>query len=265
MSTDQKQTEITFEVEGHVALITLNGPKKRNALSAQSRSSLLAALRRAMRDEPTVRVVLLTGAAGHFCAGADVSQFTRNTMARGRFNIAESAEIVREMMGGGKPVVCALEGTAYGMGLSLAAAADFVVVARDARLCPVFARIGLVPDTAIFWTLPRRVGAAKARQLLAQAREFDGAAALEMGFASRVAAPGEALKDARALASRLMLLAPELVALMKPALTFRCDTFESALQAEVDIQSSLHLQGAGMERFPERRTAPSDQCEGAAQ
>ena len=234
-------TEVRFEREGPLAIITLDGPKKRNALSAQSRSDLLAAMTRAMRYEPDVRAIVLTGAAGHFCAGADVSQFTRNTVARGRFNIKESGVIVREMMGGTKPVIAAVEGTAYGMGVSLAIAADFVVAARNARFCPVFARIGLVPDTGIFWTLPRRVGGAKARQLLARAQELEGQQALELGVASQVSEPGRALDDAKRLALALAAMPSSAVAQVKAALTFHCNSFEEALQAEVDGQTALSV------------------------
>lgn len=239
MTIDPNTTQIRLDRDGELAIVTLDGPKKRNALGREARGALLATVRRLMHEEPEVRALVLTGAAGHFCAGADVSQFTKSSIVRGRFNINESADTVRELLGGPKPTVAAVEGTAFGMGLSLALACDMVVAARTARLCPVFARIGLVPDTGIFWTLPNRVGMAKARRMLELAEEVGGEEAVHTGLANRLAESGAALESAKALARQLAALPPMAVALTKTALTFRSDSFDDALRAEVDYQPVL--------------------------
>jgi enoyl-CoA hydratase/carnithine racemase len=256
MTADANTTRIRVDHDGDIAVLTMDGAKKRNALAPESRHDLLAEVRRLMHESPEVRAIVLTGASGHFCAGADVSKFATSSIVRGRFNVNETGETVRELLGGPKPVVAAVEGTAFGMGLSLALACDLVVVARDARLCPVFARIGLIPDTGIFWTLPQRVGMAEARRMLELAQEVGGEHALETGLANRLAEPGEALTAAKALARELAALPPLAVALTKTALTFRNDSLDDSLRAELDYQPMLRQSEdhqAAVRAFMEKR------------
>ena len=232
-------TEIRVDRDGDLAILVLDGPNKRNALGRKSRGDLQAVVRRLMHHENDVRAIVLTGAGDHFCAGADVSEMGKTSILRGRFNINESAETVRELAGGPKPIVAAVEGTAFGLGLSLAVACDFLVAARNARLCAVFARIGLMPDTGIFWTLPRKIGATQAREMMALTREVDGEEALAMGLADRLAEPGGALEEAKAMARQLAALPPMAVAFTKSALTFHAGSLDESLRAEIFYQPAL--------------------------
>src|SRR5690606_32953825 len=104
---------------------------------------------------------------------------------------------------------------------------------------PVVARIDLVPDTVALWTLVRKVGSARARQLLALAREFDCQEALGLGVASHLTEPGNTLEMAKDIALRMASKSSMAVAMSKAALAFRCATFGDSLQAEVDDQSLL--------------------------
>jgi len=232
-------TQIRVERDGDLAILVLDGAKKRNALGRKSRGDLQATVRRLMHHEKDVKAIVLTGAGEHFCAGADVSEMGKASILRGRFNINESGETVREIAGGPKPIVAAVEGTAYGMGLSLAVACDFLVAARTARMCAVFARIGLVPDTGIFWTLPQKIGAPQAREMMALAREVGGEEALGMGLADRLAEPGQALEEAKVMARQLAALPPMAVAFTKSALTFHSGSLDEALRAEIFYQPAL--------------------------
>lgn len=232
-------TQIRVERDGEIAILTMEGPSKRNALARQSRGDLLSAVRHLMHDEPDVKGIVLTGAAGHFCAGADVTQFSKSSILGGRFNVNETGETVHEICAGPKPMVAAVEGTAYGMGLSLAVACDFLVASREARMCAVFARIGLVPDTGIFWTLPRKVGVPLSREMLSLAREVRGDEALELGLADEVVEPGQALEAAKALCRELATLPAMSIALTKVALTHHSASFDDALRAEIYCQPIL--------------------------
>lgn len=236
---ESSSTQIRVERDGELAVLIIDGPRKRNALGRQARGDLLSTVRRLMHHDSEARAIVLTGAGEHFCAGADVQELTKNSILRGRFNINESGETVRELAGGPKPVVAAVEGTAYGVGLSLALACDFVVASRSARMCAVFARIGLVPDGGIFWTLPKKIGMPRAREMLSLAREVAAEEALNMGLADRLADAGAALHEAKRLARQLAALPPLAVAFTKSALTFHSGSFDEALRAEIFYQPVL--------------------------
>jgi enoyl-CoA hydratase/carnithine racemase len=222
-----------------VAVVTLNAPQRRNALGREARIALASQLHHLMVAEPSVRAIVLTGAQGHFCAGADIGEFKPNTMLQGRRNLELGFELVGDLAGGPKPVVAAIEGVAFGMGLSLAVACDFVVAARTARFCAAFIRVGLLPDTGILWTLPKRVGMARARELLSLATELDGTEAARIGLANRLTAPGEALQEALGLAVELAAKPPLGMACLKTALSYRAQSLQDSLRAELDYQPLL--------------------------
>lgn len=234
-----ERTKITLERDGDVAVIVMDGPARRNALGTKARGELREAVRAAMYDDASVRALVLTGAGGHFCAGADVSEMTRNSMLRGRFNLRESGDTALHLHNGPKPVVAAIEGTAFGMGLSLALTADEVVAASDARMCAAFMRIGLLPDTGILWTLPRRVGGTKAREMLMLATEVRADEALRIGLVNQVCEPGQARAAAVARAAERAKLPPLGVAYTRAALSYRSASLADVTHAEIDYQAVL--------------------------
>lgn len=236
---ESTSTQIRVERDGELAILILDGVRKRNAVGRQARGDLQSAVRRLMHHENDVKAIVLTGAGDHFCAGADVQEFTQNTILRSRFNLNESGETVRELAGGPKPVVAAVEGIAYGMGLSLAVSCDFLVASRSARMCAVFARIGLIPDTGIFWTLPRKIGGPQARELLGLTREVAGEDVVNMGLADRLVDAGSALQEAKVLARQLAALPSLAVAYTKSALTFHTGSLDEALRTEIFYQPTL--------------------------
>jgi len=236
---ESTSTQIRVERDGELAVLILDGPHKRNALGRQARGEVLSTVRRLMHHEKDVKAIVLTGAGENFCAGADVQEMTRTPIQRSRFNLNESGETVRELAGGPKPVVAAVEGIAFGMGLSFAVACDFLVASTSARMCAVFARIGLIPDTGIFWTLPRKIGVPQAREMLSLTREVTAEEALNMGLADRLADAGGALEGAKALARQLAAMPPVAMAFTKSALTFHTGSFDEALRAEILYQPTL--------------------------
>ncbi len=142
-------------------------------------------------------------------------------------------------MTGRKPVIAAVEGIAFGGGLSLVCAADFVVASRTARFCAAFVRVGLLPDIGILWTLPQKIGRAKAAEFLSLATEFDAEEGHRLGLVSQVAEAGRALDDALALAESLMKNPPVSMALIKSALTSFNHSLNESLNVEIDYQSVL--------------------------
>lgn len=154
---------IIFESREGIARLTLNRPDRLNAFSARMHAEVAEALDRLEADRG-LRVLLLTGAGRAFCAGQDLGERdTRN----GSPDLGISTEtqynpLVRRLTALSAPVVCAVNGVAAGAGVSIALACDIVLARRSARFVQAFSGIGLIPDAAGTWHLPRLVGQARA-------------------------------------------------------------------------------------------------------
>jgi 2-(1,2-epoxy-1,2-dihydrophenyl)acetyl-CoA isomerase len=154
---------ILFERREHVAHVTLNRPERLNALDATLIRELSAAAAR-VREDATVRAVLLKAAGRAFCSGADLMRAPTATIEaslRDQFNPMVSAWYQL-----GVPVVVAVQGVAAGAGMSVALAGDIVIAARSASFMQLFApKLGLMPDLGSSFHLPRMVGTARAKGL----------------------------------------------------------------------------------------------------
>ncbi|MES2227895.1 MAG: enoyl-CoA hydratase/isomerase family protein [Pseudomonadota bacterium] len=197
---------IAYELrEDGVALLTLNRPAQRNALSVQMRDEI-AALLKVISHDAAVKALVVTGAGEHFSAGGDVSGMRKPVTAQ---TPADSRAIIRDVhawlpqfVGLEKPVIAAVDGVCYGAGFSLALAADFIVCTPRARFCQAFVRIGLVPDFGALFMLPRIVGMQKAKELMFTGRvvEPDEAKALSIVF--EIHSPERLLAAALEIAAR---------------------------------------------------------------
>lgn len=221
-----------------IQVIRLNYPSKRNALSLDLRAALIAAVEAAMAD-PAVRAVVLTGSGGAFCAGGDISTMQNVAGVAGRQRLGNLHRLARMIVAGPKPVIAAVEGYAYGAGMSLALLCDQVVAASDAKFCCSFGKVGLMPDLAALWTVPQRVNAGWVKRLLMLAEEIDGDTAGRIGLADEVTAPGEALTAALALAAKFARLAPLPVGFIKATLARGPQPLEALLAQEADGQALL--------------------------
>src|SRR5690606_23204492 len=150
MTTDTTSPCITLDREGGTAILTLCNSARRNAFTKDMRRDLTAKLL-ALQSDRAVHAIILTGAAGHFCTGADVSGFGAMDISamEARVWLLDTNTLLRAMADGIKPVICAIAGDCIGAGLSLALLGDFMIVSRQARLGAFFARIGLLPDMGI--------------------------------------------------------------------------------------------------------------------
>ena len=245
---------VRVEDRGHVRILTLDRPERRNALDLADRLDLLAALRSAEVDAG-VRAVVLTGAGSVFSAGGDIRSMSQDRdVARQRLEVVNA--VVRQLVTGDLPVVAAVEGGAFGLGLALAAACDLVVAGRSATFSTSFGKIGLGPDTGLAYTLPRRVGQGRARELLLTVRTFDAAEAERIGAVETVVEDGRALEHAVELASRLAELSSPMVAGTRRILDQTDQSLDGVLAAEADLQVEL-LAGRqfaeGRSAFLERR------------
>ena len=249
---------VLLERRGPVAVLTLNAPAKRNALSLEMRTTLRERLTELNIDREC-RAIVLTGADGQFCAGGDISEMTTGASdplyATHKLHIAHDA--VRLIVGGNKPVVAAVEGAAAGAGFSFAMACDVVVAASTAKFVAAFTKIGLVADCGLQFTLAARVGLGTARHILLGGETVPAASALALGIADELVDPGQAVDRAVALANTFTALPPMALAATKASFARMPATLEQALAVESDIQGRLaatedhaEAKAAFMERRP---------------
>ncbi|MBY6152312.1 enoyl-CoA hydratase/isomerase family protein [Vannielia litorea] len=147
---------IRYSVRDHVAVITLNRPKKMNCLDTQMRAEILHALK---AGEAEARVIVLTGSGPAFCSGQDLGEGASISDAdMERTLIDEYEPMLKAIYECRVPTISAVNGHAAGAGANLALAADVVIAAESAVFLQAFARIGLIPDAGGTWWLPRQVG-----------------------------------------------------------------------------------------------------------
>jgi enoyl-CoA hydratase/carnithine racemase len=209
IEVDTGTSELLCEIRNGVALITLNRPEARNALSDQ----LTPALRRMIRqcgDDSNVGALLITGAGTAFCAGGDVKGMGSNA-AKPETPIDERIADLRmkqrtltgALVGLRKPTIAALPGPAAGAGLALALACDIRIAAESAVMTTGYARIGLTGDYGIAWLLTRLVGTSRARELMFLSERIDARRCETLGLVNRVVADAELRDVAFALARSL--------------------------------------------------------------
>ncbi len=187
---------IEFSARDGIAVIRLNRPDQRNALDLTMRAEIGHAVE-TVRDDSAIRVLMVTGSGGAFCAGGDLKALSesRRSAAANRDRIRRLHHWFSHLLNLEKPVVAAVDGPAFGAGLNLALAADFVLATPRARFCAVFSRIGLVPDLGGFFLLPRIVGLQKAKELIFTARVVAADEAQALGMVTEVY-PAEVLEKA---------------------------------------------------------------------
>ncbi|MDB5818199.1 MAG: enoyl-CoA hydratase/isomerase family protein, partial [Rhizobacter sp.] len=192
-----------------------------------------------IRRDPDVRVLVLEGAGGAFCAGGDVRGMDSagpRSAAQVRAGMERYRRVTVELHGFDRPVIAAVDGVAYGAGFSLLLMADIVLLSDRARLCMVFQRIGLIPDLGAFYTLPRVVGLQRAKELIFSAREIDAAEALRIGIAMEVTTPDALMPRAAALARSFCGASATAMSLGKRAL-------QMSMQSE--LATMLELEACG--------------------
>lgn len=198
---------IHYEVADRVATLTIDRPEKRGAMTYAMLAEFTARIDEAGAD-PAVAVLLVTGVPGSFCAGIDLADLAgRSTDDRGL--ASERAREIPALMECPKPVVCAVDGMAVGMGAEFATQADLRLVSTRARFRWNFVHRGLVSDTgAGSWLLPRQIGMPAALRLLYTGLDLEPARALELGFVESVHEPEELPKAAEELARRIATASP---------------------------------------------------------
>lgn len=225
---DAATDAVTFVTDGPVAVITIDRPEVRNAVDGPTAALLAAAFRRFEADDE-LAVAVLTGARGTFCAGADlkaISDGRGNRVELGGDGPMGPSRLLLD-----KPVIAAVEGHAVAGGLELAVWCDLRVAATDATFGVYCRRWGVPLVDGGTIRLPRLIGHSHALDLILTGRGVSGEEAQRMGLANRLAAPGEALADARTLAHEIAAL---------PQVCLRNDRRSSYEQWGLDLDGALH-------------------------
>jgi len=238
---------VRFELQGSTALATIDSPASRNAFTPEVRDGLSQAIAR-VRAEPAIRALVITGAGNHFCAGGDLRGIAAAQLdgAGWRERMHGAQRWIAELLTLDRPVIAAVDGAAYGAGFSLALAADFVVATPRARFCLSFMRLGLVPDCGAFYTLPRVVGAQRAKELMLSAREVGALEAKELGIVMELHPPEQLLPRALALAASFAAASPLAVSMVK-----RTMSDPGALAALLDAEANAQALAFGSPQHQE--------------
>ncbi|UYO93559.1 enoyl-CoA hydratase/isomerase family protein [Pollutimonas sp. M17] len=200
---------IELSIADGIATLLFNRPEKRNAMSDDMRTEFIAALEQVSADK-AVRAMVLSGHGKSFCAGGDVSGMERRmNMPAGNvaFNgwhrqqrVHYTQSLLHTMP---KPTIAAVNGAASGLGADTALACDFIIASEAASFTWSYINRGLVPDGGGMYFLPRRVGLAKAKELIFSGRKVDVQEALRLGIADRQSSPERLVADAQAWAAEL--------------------------------------------------------------
>ncbi len=237
--------------DGGVATLTLDCPSKRNAFTPDIKTGLIDALSASIEDRD-VRVIVITGAAGHFSAGGDITGMTKFAGAQeGRESLLKLHRLTRLIVDCEKPVIAAVEGACGGGGLALPASCDIVIAGEGAKFSCGFHKIGLMPDLGAVWTLPMRMGLGRAKMFMLIGDPISAAEACRDGLCEKVVPTGEALDAAMAMAGKMAKSAPMALGYTKSVLARMPDGLDAMLKAEADAQFAL----MASDDFREGRTA----------
>jgi len=211
---------VACRTEGHVAVIALNRPHRRNALNFQAYDELETALRAASAD-PEVRCAIVTGVDPAFCSGDDVGEIMAGPKSVSAAPAPREPAPTPAAMAAlecEKPLIAAVNGPAVGWGMELALFADIRIASEKARFGELFVKRGLVCDVGGFYRLPAVVGPGKAAELLFTGELIDAAEALRIGLVSYVTAHDELMPRALDLARRIAANPPLAVQALKAGL-----------------------------------------------
>jgi enoyl-CoA hydratase/carnithine racemase len=187
-----------------VATIEIARPEKKNAITAAMYAAMADALVAAQGDG-AVRAVLITGQPGIFSSGNDIEDFMQRPPGLGE---SPAFAFMKALLGCDKPVIAAVTGAAIGIGTTMLLHCDFVYISDEARLAMPFVSLGLVPEFASSFVVPRLLGNVRAAEKLLLGDPFTGADAVEAGIANAVLPAAEVARHARRVAERFNSLPP---------------------------------------------------------
>jgi naphthoate synthase/2-ketocyclohexanecarboxyl-CoA hydrolase len=247
--------DVTYEVRGETAVITMNRPRVMNAFRPQTLEELIVAFREATLD-PGVAAIVLTGHGDHFSTGGDVKWESKLSPALGREAFHSHMTLAHWMRNNGKPVIAAVEGYCVGGGNELNLLSDVSIAGESAKFGQSGPRVGSVPVWYGTQLLPRLIGDKRAKEVVFFCRTYTAAQAEAMGWINHVVPDGTALEVALAWAEEAAAFSAQSIRLAKQSLNAESDILYSSVLAGWTTLTAIHgneEHREGMTAFVEKR------------
>lgn len=222
---------ISEKIEQGIQILSLNRPEKKNAITVDMYQTLSDALRRAEQDD-TIKVTVITGEGPDFSSGNDINDFVE--IAHSPEKMASIMSFLQALTSYKKPLIGCVEGWAVGVAATMMLHCDMVFTARNTQFVFPFVQLGLVPEAASSFLLPRIVGHQKAFEMLMFGEPINAETAYQLGMVNHLCEPNESVCLAKKYAEKLSELPTEAVLLSKDLL--KCRTID-------DIQMALMREG----------------------
>jgi len=226
---------------GYTATVMINRPEVMNAVNLETLTLLLSAFER-LASDAGVRVITIEGAGANFSVGADMTLLNKTIDTSQWYDLLKNVvgKLILTMRTIPQPVICKVRGNAYGFGVGLALAGDFVVASENARFCEIFVNLGVTLDGGSSYFLPRLVGMVKARELALLGNVIDGKTAAAVGLIYRAVPEKSIDGEVTALTQVLAEKTPQALASIKEALEGSfARPLEDALEWEASHQAIL--------------------------
>jgi len=235
---------IEMDISENICTIYFNRPEKKNAYTPLMGDEIVAALNDGMKN-PEIKVVILTGRGDAFCAGIDMEYFhaymkgeTKEGPRLGEEHFVNGWPL--ELVNYPKPVIAAINGSAYGVGVTMTLGCDVRYCADDATLGLNFTALGVLPGLGSTHHLPRLIGTAKAMELILSAAKISAREAYEIGLVQKLLPANEVYPAARQLALEMAKRKPEVLAAAKRALRAGAQSsLELAIQFEKQLSREI--------------------------
>ena len=253
--------EILVEKESGIAVVTLNRPERFNAFTTEMCLELPKIVDDIKRDD-RIRVMIITGAGKGFCAGSDIASRLggdlQNSGKEGQFeNLRQTEDLALKLGEVGKPVIAAVNGAAAGAGLSVTLTSDIRIASEKARFGAVWVNVGIMPDVAATYYLPRIIGTSKAIELAITGDIVDAKEALRIGLVSRVVPHDELMVKTKELAAKIASGPAVAIKLIKRGLL---NSLNNDLRRQLDYETFAQYycrqtldHQEGIEAFKEKR------------
>lgn len=233
-----KYQNILYEVEGHMALVTINRPDRHNAISLATLEELRHAAAVAAEDE-AVRVITITGAGERaFASGSDLEEVLHRDFRKALEPIVQG--LADQLERTPKPTIAAINGICMGGGLEVALGCDLRIATPNARFATPEGKLGIIPGGGATARLPRIVGRGWGMEMLLMGEAIDAERALSIGLITRIVPAGELLDEARRMAAHMAAFAPFVPRTMKAMVHFGMEaSLAGALMFEKYAQGAL--------------------------
>jgi 2-(1,2-epoxy-1,2-dihydrophenyl)acetyl-CoA isomerase len=240
---------ITFQIENNIAWVTLNRPDVFNSFNREMAIALQERLDECEHD-PVVRAIVITGSGRAFCAGQDLKEVTTPEINPGFKKILEEHynPIISRIRNIEKPIIAAVNGVAAGAGANIALACDIVVASENASFIQAFSKIGLIPDSAGTFFLPRLIGFQKASALMMLGDKIGAEEAAKLGMIYKVYFAEEFNAKVKELATTMATMPTKSLGMTKRLLN---KSYANDLNTQLEFESKLQIEAAQSEDYEE--------------